>query len=61
MSAVMQGTPDASAFRKLKVELLCGAGGAAIGGLDVSKPLLEETIAELRRALADYCVLIFRD
>ncbi len=46
---------------KLDLELLCGAGGAEVRGLDLSKPLAPETLTALRRALADHCVLLFRD
>lgn len=46
---------------KLDLELLCGAGGAEVRGLDLSKPLAPETLTALRRALADHCVLFFRD
>lgn len=58
MSAVAQ---DPKAYRNFSVELLCGAGGAEVGGLDLSRPLPEQTRTELRRALADHCVLFFRD
>jgi len=61
MSAVVQDVPGAGAFRTFRVDLLCGAGGAEVSGLDLSKPLPPETLAELRRALADHCVLFFRD
>ncbi len=58
MSAVVQ---DLKAYRNFSVALLCGAGGAEVGGLDLSKPLDDQTRSELRRALADNCVLFFRD
>jgi taurine dioxygenase len=48
-------------FRTFKVELLCGAGGAEISGLDASKPLGPEVVADLRRALAENCVIFLRD
>ena len=57
MSAVVKDME----FRTFGVDPLCGAGGAEISGLDLSKPLSEQTVSELRRALADYCVLFFRD
>lgn len=48
-------------FRTFKVDLLCGAGGAEISGLDASKPLGPEVVAELRRALAEHCAVFLRD
>jgi taurine dioxygenase len=45
----------------LEIDLLCGAGGAEIRGLDLSRPLPPDTLADVRRALADHCVLFFRD
>jgi taurine dioxygenase len=48
-------------FRTFSVRPLCGAGGAEISGIDASKPLSAETVAELRRALADYCAIYLRD
>ncbi len=52
---------DLQPYRHFTVNLLCGAGGAEISGVDASQPLGAEVMAELRRALADYCVLFFRD
>ncbi len=52
---------EADRMKTFTSELICGAGGAEISGLDLSNPLSEETRAELRRALADHCVLFFRD
>jgi taurine dioxygenase len=48
-------------FRTFKVDLLCGAGGAEISGLDASKPLGPEVVADLRRALAEHCAIFLRD
>ena len=45
----------------LRIELLCGAGGAEISGVDASRPLDPETVAALRRALAEHCVIFLRD
>ena len=45
----------------LRVHLLCGAGGAEISGIDASRPLGAETVAALRRALAEHCVIFLRD
>ncbi|MFZ2156455.1 MAG: TauD/TfdA family dioxygenase [Bradyrhizobium sp.] len=48
-------------YRGFDVELLCGAGGAEIAGVDASRPLGAEVVAELRRALAAHCVIFLRD
>lgn len=61
MNAVIHDAPAESPFGNFNLELLCGAGGAEVSGLDLSKPLSAETQAGLRRALADHCVLFFRD
>lgn len=58
MSSVAE---DVQPWRHFGVELLCGAGGAEISGVDVSRPLSPEVLADLRRVLADHCVLFFRD
>lgn len=58
MSAVVQAKPE---YRTFSASLLCGAGGAEISGLDAAKPLTAETVAELRRALAEHCVIFLRD
>lgn len=48
-------------YRGFEVNLVCGAGGAEIGGIDASRPLAPEVVAELRRALAEHCVIFLRD
>lgn len=48
-------------YRGFEVNLVCGAGGAEIGGIDASRPLATEVVAELRRALAEHCVIFLRD
>jgi taurine dioxygenase len=48
-------------YRGFDVELLCGAGGAEIVGVDASRSLGAEVVAELRRALAAHCVIFLRD
>ena len=48
-------------FRTFRVELLCGAGGAEISGLDASRPLGPEVVADLKRALAEHCVIFLRE
>jgi taurine dioxygenase len=44
------------AFRKI-----AGALGAEVEGVDLSRPLAAETVAELRRAWLEHLVLFFRD
>lgn len=58
MSAVLKPRPE---YRSFEANLLCGAGGAEITGLDLSKPLADEAVVEVRRALAEHCVIYFRD
>jgi taurine dioxygenase len=48
-------------YRGFEVNLLCGAGGAELSGVDASKPLGAEVVAELRRALAEHCAIFLRD
>jgi alpha-ketoglutarate-dependent taurine dioxygenase len=48
-------------FTGFDVNLLCGAGGAEITGVDAARPLGAEVVAELRRALAEHCVIFLRD
>ncbi|HXP77913.1 MAG TPA: TauD/TfdA family dioxygenase [Stellaceae bacterium] len=45
----------------IRVNPVAGALGAEIDGVDLDRPLAEETVAELRRALLDHLVLFFRD
>jgi len=54
-------TEKESRVSAVRVELLCGAGGAEISGVDASRPLAPETVAALRRALAEHCVIFLRD
>ena len=48
-------------YRGFEVRLICGAGGAEITGVDASRPLGSEVVAELRRALAEHCVIFLRN
>ena len=57
MSAVLK--PSAS-YQQFSINPICGAGGAEITGIDASKPLSAATIVELKRALAEYCVIFLR-
>jgi alpha-ketoglutarate-dependent taurine dioxygenase len=46
---------------RIEVEPIAGACGAEIHGVDVSAPLDDATIRDIRQALLDHCVLFFRD
>ena len=52
---------DRAHFDTFDATPLCGAGGLEIHGVDASKPLAPRTVDELRRALAEYCVIYLRD
>ena len=45
----------------LTIEPLSTAIGAEIGGIDLAGELGDDTIAEIRQALLDHCVIFFRD
>ena len=45
----------------VSLRALSAACGAEVIGLDVKQRLDEKTIAELHRALAENCILLFRD
>lgn len=47
--------------RTIGVQPIAGALGAEISGVDLSKPLSDETIGEIRQALLDHLVIFFRD
>ena len=55
----MSAVPESTA--SFGIHPLCGAGGAELSGIDASKPLSPRTVAELRRTLAEYCVVFLRD
>ena len=50
-------TLQASAFRHLDVQPIAGAIGAEIHGVDVSQPLHDEVVAEIRRAFLAHLVV----
>lgn len=45
----------------IDVRRVAGALGAEIGGVDLSQPLAEETIAAIRKALVEHQVIFFRN
>jgi len=48
-------------FRRIGVEPLTGACGCEISGVDLSKPLGEDVLAEVMRAFEHFLVIMFRD
>ena len=45
---------------RLEIRLLSGAVGAEISGVDVAQDLDQGTVAEIRDALNEHCVVFFR-
>lgn len=45
----------------IEIRPLTGAIGAEIGGVDISKALTAQTVAEIRQALLDHLVIFLRD
>jgi alpha-ketoglutarate-dependent taurine dioxygenase len=45
---------------RLDIRLLSGAGGAEISGVDVAQELDDGTVAEIRDALNEHCVVFLR-
>ncbi|HTD51215.1 MAG TPA: TauD/TfdA family dioxygenase [Acidimicrobiia bacterium] len=48
-------------YRGIKVQPLAGAIGAEITGVDLATDLVDETVAEIRRAWLEHLVVFFRD
>ena len=48
-------------FRRIQVEPLTGACGCEIRGVDCSRPLDEEILAEVMLAFEHFLVIVFRD
>jgi taurine dioxygenase len=51
----------ADAYRAIKVMPIAGALGAEITGVDLATDLVDETVAEIRRAWLEHLVVFFRD
>src|SRR5437879_2768756 len=45
----------------IEVRPLAAAIGAEIGGVDLREPLVDGTVADIRKALLDHLVVFFRD
>ena len=56
----IQATSD-TGYQRIEVQPLTGSIGAEIFGLDLSKPMDDESVAEVRRALLEHLVIFFRD
>ena len=54
-------TDEKREFKTIEVAPLTPVIGAEITGIDLSKPLEDEQLAEVRQAFADHLVLVFRD
>src|SRR3546814_11544588 len=48
-------------FDRIEVRPIAGALGAEIGGVDLSRPLDDDTVAEIRQALLNHLGIFFRD
>jgi taurine dioxygenase len=48
-------------YRSIKVLPLAGSLGAEISGIDLATDLVDETVAEIRRAWLEHLVIFFRD
>ncbi len=48
-------------FRHIEVEPITGAAGCEIGGVDISRPLAPEVLAEVMTAFEHFAVIMFRD
>jgi taurine dioxygenase len=57
----MESTAEAAPYHRITVRRLSGALGAEIGGVDLSKPIDDATVSEIRRAFLDHSVIAFRD
>ena len=49
------------AYRRIELAPLSGALGAEIGGVDLGRPVDDETFAEIHRAFLEHLVVFFRD
>jgi taurine dioxygenase len=62
MSAqTLKTTPRPNAYYRISVSPIAGALGAEISGVDIGKPIDDETFAEIRRAWNAHLVIFFRE
>jgi taurine dioxygenase len=59
VQALAGGSPRA--WRHIEAHPVAGALGAEISGVDISRPLSDEIVAEIRQALLEYLVIFFRN
>ena len=48
-------------YKKIEVEPLSPIIGAEVSGIDISKPLDEDVLEEINKALLEHQVIFFRD
>jgi taurine dioxygenase len=53
--------PPGHGYRRVSVTRIAGACGARVDGVDLALPLDDEVVAEIRRAILDHQVVVFRD
>ncbi|HUN41239.1 MAG TPA: TauD/TfdA family dioxygenase [Acetobacteraceae bacterium] len=53
--------PSNARYRSISVHCFAGALGAEVAGVDLSQPLSDDVLAEIRAALLDNQVIVFRD
>src|SRR5262252_2795109 len=56
-----EGTSDGDAMGTIEIRPVTAVIGAEIHGVDISEPLKDESVAEIRQALLDHGVIFFRD
>ncbi|MCA0187219.1 MAG: TauD/TfdA family dioxygenase, partial [Proteobacteria bacterium] len=56
-----QASEEAAPYESIVVDKVTPIIGAEIGGVDLSRPLGAQSMDEVRRALAEHCVIFFRD
>ena len=57
----MDGTGSNTAYQAITVTPASPTVGAEIGNIDLTRPLTDLELAELKRAFTEHCVLFFRD
>lgn len=57
----MDTSPPTTSYRRITVSPIAGVIGAEIGGVDLSRPLDDETLAEIRTAWLEHLVVFFHD